>query len=58
MKTFEDIKEELTTKVFESLGSASMCWSDIRKAGVFCSEEAKEIGEKLMKDIKELMSDG
>lgn len=56
MKNFEEIENELTTKVFEAIGSASMCWTNIMKAGIFEAEEAHEIGKKLMADIKKLMS--
>lgn len=56
VKNFEEIEDELTTKVYESIGSASMCWTDIMKAGIFESEEAHEIGKKLIEDIKGIMS--
>lgn len=40
----------LTTKVFEALGSASMCWSETPK-GIFDSTKAAEIGDALMEII-------
>ncbi len=43
---------ELKTKIFESLGTASMCWSEI-PTGVFESTLAQKIGDELVKAIKE-----
>lgn len=43
MKTLEN-------KVFEALGEASMCWSETPK-GVFDSTKAREIGDRLMRNI-------
>lgn len=43
----EDGKVNLNTAVFEALGAASMCWSNIDQAGVFQSERAEEIGVAL-----------
>lgn len=42
----------LENKVFEALGEVSMCWSETPK-GVFDSTKAKEIGDRLMEDIKQ-----
>lgn len=44
--------KELKNKVFEALGEVSMCWSETPN-GIFDSEKAKEIGERLLKDIAE-----
>ncbi len=41
----------LEEMVFQALGEASMCWSETPK-GVFDSEHAKEVGHKLVADIK------
>ena len=41
---------DTSEKIFQALGEASMCWSETPK-GVFDSNKAKEIGEKLMKDL-------
>lgn len=41
--------EELITK---AINEASMCWSDIGKAGIFDSTKASQIGGKLLADIK------
>lgn len=47
--------ERLTTKVFESLGAASMCWSETPK-GEFDSSKAREIGDALMNEIRAQIS--
>lgn len=39
--------------IFQALGEASMCWSETPK-GVFDSTRAKEIGEKLCKNLEEI----
>ena len=44
-------RSQIATKVFEALGEASSCWSNLGGAGVFNSTRAKEIGERLMLDI-------
>ncbi len=41
----------LEEMVFQALGEVSMCWSETPK-GVFDSEHAKEVGERLIADIK------
>src|SRR6266702_5542038 len=41
----------LEEMVFQALGEASMCWSE-RPKGVFDSDHAKEVGHKLVADIK------
>ncbi len=43
--------------IMQAIGEASMCWSDIDKAGVFDSTRAKQIGEKLLQDIKKGVSE-
>lgn len=45
MSTLEEL-------VFQALGEASMCWSEMPK-GVFDSDHAKEVGEKLLMAIVE-----
>lgn len=47
-------EQQLREFVFTSLGAASMCWAP-RPTGVFKSEEAAEIGEMLMENIKEFV---
>src|SRR6266704_3949009 len=41
----------LEEMVFQALGEVSMCWSETPK-GVFDSDHAKEVGERLVADIK------
>ena len=43
--------ERLRELVFQALGQASMCWSEIPR-GVFDSEQAIQIGNELMKAIE------
>ena len=43
-------EESLSRSVFESLGQASMCWSEIPK-GTFASDEASIIGQDLVKTV-------
>ena len=50
MELQKDIKKSLKTKVFESLGEASMCWSETPK-GVFDSNNAERIGNELLEFI-------
>jgi len=45
-------KEQLQKIVFEALGEASMCWSEIPQ-GVFESTRANEIGNRIMKAFDE-----
>lgn len=48
-------KEQLQKIVFEALGEASMCWSEIPQ-GVFESTRALEIGNRIMKAFDEYRS--
>lgn len=50
MKTIQDLK----TKVFESLGTVSMCWSETPK-GVFDDTLALKIGNELWQAIEDHM---
>ncbi len=43
--------ENLKTKVFEALGTASMCWTETPK-GVFDSTECQKIGDALWEAIE------
>lgn len=47
--------EPLTLKnvVYQALGAASTCWTDMMHAGIFDSERAAEISEKLIKWIND-----
>ncbi len=47
-----DILNDWEGLIMTAIGEASMCWSDIDKAGIFDSTRAKQIGEKLLQDIK------
>jgi hypothetical protein len=44
--------DKLEELVYQALGQASMCWSE-RPKGVFDSEQACQIGETLMKAIRQ-----
>lgn len=44
---------DLASYVFQALGAASMCWNPRPSTAVFDSTQAKEIGEALLKKIKE-----
>ena len=46
-----DILNDWKKHIMTAFGEASMCWSETPK-GIFDSEKAKEIGEKLLNDIK------
>lgn len=49
---FVILNDDLIKKlIFEALGEASMCWSEI-PGGTFDSKEARRIGDKLFEDIK------
>lgn len=48
----------LTEAVFVAPGAASTCWENVKGAGVFESTRAKEIGEKLVKDVKSITAFG
>ena len=47
-----DILNNWEELIMTAIGEASMCWSNIDKAGVFDATKAKQIGEKLLQDIK------
>jgi len=51
-KTMPDNLESL---VFVALGEASMCWSDIDKAGEFESSRCAGIGHRLVSEINRLL---
>jgi hypothetical protein len=37
--------------VYQALGGASMCWEHVDRAGVFLSERALEVGERLIEAL-------
>ncbi len=43
--------DNLKSIVFMALGEASMCWSDIDKAGVFESSRCEDVGNRLIAEI-------
>lgn len=47
-----DILNNWEELIMTAMCEASMCWTDIDNAGVFDSTRAKQIGEKLLQDIK------
>jgi len=46
-------RDSLRTAIFQAIGSGSMCWENIDKAGVFLSDDAMRIGDGLHKWIRE-----
>lgn len=53
-----DILNNWEELILTAMGEASMCWSDIDKAGIFDSTKALEIGKKLLQDIKSSVVEG
>ena len=49
-------KEQISEKVFESLGMASMCWDELPR-GIFESTKCKKIGEELINFIHQIRQD-
>ena len=47
-----DILNDWEGLIMQAVSEASMCWSDVDKAGVFDSDKATEIGKRLLQDIK------
>ena len=47
-----DIARRWDEKVMQAIGEASMCWSNIDGAGVFDSEKAKQVGDDLLKYLR------
>lgn len=47
-----DILNDWKKLILTAMGEASMCWSDVDKAGVFDATRAEQIGGKLLQDIK------
>jgi len=40
--------DQLITAVFQAVGSASMCWEHVDRAGVFLTDRAKWVAEGLI----------
>ncbi len=51
-----DILNNWEELILTAMGEASMCWSNIDKAGVFDATRAEQIGKKLLQDIKKKTS--
>jgi len=49
-------RKEIEHKIYESIGEASMCWSEIPK-GVFDDVEANRIGLELMTLVDKLIAE-
>jgi len=47
--------DNLKSLVFIALGEASMCWSEIDKAGIFESSRCVEIGDRLVAEINSVL---
>ena len=47
-----DILNDWLELIMQAIGEASMCWSNIDGAGTFDATKAKEVGERLLRDIK------
>lgn len=50
-KTGETDNEYAARRIFESLGTASVCWEQVDCAGVFDSEQAARVGCELLADL-------
>lgn len=44
-------QEEATELVMTAMGEASGCWDNLEGAGVFQSEKAEDVGERLLMDL-------
>jgi hypothetical protein len=47
--------DNLKTLIFEALGEASMCWEFPEKAGIFQSDRAEQIGNRLLEEINSVL---
>lgn len=47
-----DHRDPLSTVVFEALGAVSDCWDNLPGAGVFESERARDIGDRLVEHLR------
>lgn len=47
-----DVARGWENKVMQAMGEASMCWSNIEGAGVFDSTKAKQVGDDLLKYLR------
>ena len=44
----------LRSAVYQALGAASVCWSDMKGQGIFMDQRARDVGDQLMAKIEEL----
>lgn len=51
--SYQDIRDaaDLEQAVFLALGAASMCWDAPNAAGVFRSDQARQVGEALIEYV-------
>jgi hypothetical protein len=49
------LTDNLESLVFIALGEASMCWSDIDKAGTFESSRCLDVGRRLIVEINSVL---
>ncbi len=47
--------DNLRTLIFQAIGEASMCWEFPEKAGIFQSEQAEQIGLRLLGEINSIL---
>lgn len=45
------------SQVFQALGQASSCWTDLPEAGIFMSDLCVKIGDELVSLIEEWIED-
>jgi hypothetical protein len=43
---------DLEGLVYQIVGAASMCWTDVDKAGVFDDSEARDVADKALAEIR------
>lgn len=55
MKTREEEIEDLRSKIFQTIGQASMCWQFINRGGIYQSNDAVAVGEDLIGYIMSIM---
>jgi hypothetical protein len=53
-REFDDLPLDLRELVYQAVGAASMCWSNINGAGEFNSTQACKVARQLVLDIQEI----
>ena len=51
----ERLPKEVFNRIHEDIGQATMCWTEIEKAGIFKSEEALTIAGNLCHFVADLL---